>query len=141
MHAPVEHAREIVLRHGWNATSYQILNPGFDLWFSARHEAVTGYVRRGHVLLVAGAPVCSWAALAGVCDEFETFAARERRRVCYVCAEERIRSLFGNTPHHSTIALGAQPAWNPMRWSEVFRNRASLRAQLHRATNKDVAVE
>lgn len=136
-----EVARAIVLEHGWNATAYQILNPGIDLWFSATESAVVGYTRRGAVLLVAGAPVCAWNALAAVCAEFEEFGRRQRCRVCYVCAEERLRLLFGESREHAIVALGAQPAWNPRRWSEVIRTRASLRAQLRRARNKGVVVE
>ncbi len=137
----VELAREIVIEHGWNATSYQILNPGIELWFSAIHRAVVGYSRSGGVLMVAGAPVCDLGALASVCDEFEAFARRGRRRVCYVCAEDRLRLLFAQSPHHSTIGLGAQPCWNPNAWPEIIRHQASLRAQLHRASNKGVVVE
>src|SRR5688572_18803515 len=94
---PVELAREIVIRYGWNATSYQILNPGIDLWFSPRHQAVVGYTRSAGTLLVAGAPVCAWDALSAVCDEFEEFARQQRLRVCYVCAEERLRILFARS--------------------------------------------
>jgi phosphatidylglycerol lysyltransferase len=139
--APLELAREIVLAHGWNSTSYQILNPGIQHWFSPTHRAVTGYTCRGNMLLVAGGPICELEALAAVCDQFEAFAQRQGRRVCYVCAEERLRALFAQSPHHSTIALGAQPAWNPRAWTEIVRNRSSLRAQLNRAKNKGVQVE
>jgi phosphatidylglycerol lysyltransferase len=139
--APLELAREIVLAHGWNSTSYQILNPGIQHWFSPDHRAVTGYTRRGNVLLVAGGPICDLESLAAVCDQFEAFARRQGRRVCYVCAEERLRALFAQSLHHSTIALGAQPAWNPRVWTEIVRNRSSLRAQLNRAKNKGVEVE
>lgn len=134
-------AREIVVEYGWNATSYQILNPGIDLWFSSGTRAVVGYTRRGAVLLVAGAPVCATEALAAVCDEFEAFAQRDGYRVCYVCAEERLRTILAQSPHHASVALGAQPSWNPRSWPEVIRNRASLRAQLNRAVNKAVFVE
>ena len=41
---PLEHARALVLRHGWNAMAYQILNPGIRRWFSADGEAVVGYL-------------------------------------------------------------------------------------------------
>lgn len=37
-------ARRLINLHGWNATSYQILNPGIERWFSAADEAVAGYV-------------------------------------------------------------------------------------------------
>ena len=37
-------ARRIILTHGWNSTSYQILNPGIRHWFAAANDAVTGFV-------------------------------------------------------------------------------------------------
>ena len=55
----VNRAREFVLQHGWNATAYQILDPGIAHWFSAAGDAVIGYVRRSGVRVVAGAPVCA----------------------------------------------------------------------------------
>lgn len=54
-----QRARELVLQFGWNATAYQIINPGIALWFSASGDAVVGYVRKHGVLVVAGAPVCA----------------------------------------------------------------------------------
>jgi phosphatidylglycerol lysyltransferase len=137
----VELAREITIAHGWNSTSYQILNPGIQHWFSPSHQAVVGFTQRGHVLLVAGCPVCEPEALASVCNQFEAFARQRGCRVCYVCAEERLRALFAQSSRHSTVALGAQPVWDPRVWTEIVRSRASLRAQLHRASNKGVAIE
>ena len=139
--ATLESAREIVIAHGWNATSYQILNPGIRHWFSSNLPSVIGYTQRGRVLLVAGSPICDTDSLLKVCDEFEVFARGQGCRVCYVCAEERLRSLFAGSPNHATIALGSQPVWHPGAWPSVLRNRASLRAQLHRARNKGVTVE
>jgi phosphatidylglycerol lysyltransferase len=134
-------AREIIVEYGWNATSYQILNPGIELWFSSEGRALVGYTRFGAVLLVAGAPVCAAGALPSVCAEFEAFAKRQGHRVCYVCAEERLRTILAQSSHHTPVALGAQPSWDPRLWAEVIRSRPSLRAQLNRAANKDVVVE
>jgi phosphatidylglycerol lysyltransferase len=92
-------------------------------------------------MLVAGGPVCETSALAAVCDELESFARGQRRRVCYVCAEERLRTLFASSPRHAIAALGAQPVWNPRLWPAVVDRRRSLRAQLHRAINKGVRIE
>lgn len=136
----VDRAREIVMQYGWNATAYQILNPGIELWFSNDGRAAAGYTTRGSVMLVAGGPVCESSALADVCNELESFARGQRRRVCYVCAEERLRALFASSPKHASAALGAQPVWNPRLWPAVIDRRRSLRAQLHRAMNKDVRV-
>lgn len=137
----IDRARDLVLRYGWNATSYQILNPGFDYWFSESTPAVVGYTRRSRVMLTGGAPVCDPQVLRAVCAEFEQFAQSRRCSVCYVCAEDRLRALLGCSGAHSCIALGAQPAWNPHEWPSVVEQRPSLRAQLNRARNKGVSVD
>jgi phosphatidylglycerol lysyltransferase len=134
-------ARELVLSYGWNSTCCQILNPGMQYWFSATQPAVVGYVRRGDVLLVAGAPVCEEAALDTVCRQFEDYAGLVDCKVCYVCAEDRLRRLFAGSSNHTTVALGAQPVWDPRQWPRITQSRASLRAQLSRSRNKGVCVE
>lgn len=137
MAADLDRARELVLAQGWNATAYQILNPGIRYWFSSSHAAVVGYSRRERVLLAAGAPVCEERILPAVCDEFEAFARSQRCRVCYVCAERRLKQAL---PHYGAMAMGAQPAWNPRVWPKVVHRHASLRAQLYRARNKGVEI-
>lgn len=130
-----------MLRHGWNATAYQILNPGIEHWFDSTGSAVAGYVRRHGFLLVVGAPVCTEGELARVTAEFEIYAGQHGCRVCYVCAEERLRAVFANRPDHAIVAAGAQPAWDPREWETILRTRASLRDQVRRAVNKQVRVE
>ena len=51
---PHDRARALVLAYGWNATSYQILNPGFSLWFNRECTAVAGYVEQHGVRVVTG---------------------------------------------------------------------------------------
>lgn len=129
------------MRHGWNSTAYQILNPGIDYWFASELDAVIGYTRRKNVLLVAGAPVCPEETLPSVIDRFEGSARAKGLRVCYVCAESRLREMLCRMTPHSAIAIGAQPAWNPQGWAGIVAARASLRSQLNRARNKGVAIE
>lgn len=136
----LQRARSLVLRHGWNATAYQILNPGISLWFSREGDAVAGFVRRGAVRVVAGAPVCAADRLADVSSELEADAARVGARVCYFGAEERLESLRRGDPRYSMVVLGAQPAWHPARWSAAVDGHKSLRSQLARARNKGVRV-
>ncbi len=133
-------ARELVLRHGWNATAYQIINPGIELWFSSTCDAVVGFVRARNTLVVAGAPVCARARLADVATEFEQAARRDGKRVCYFGAEARLESLYRGALTHSMVLLGAQPAWRPRNWRAIISRHASLRAQFNRARNKSVSV-
>ena len=134
-------ARQLVMNHGRNATAYQILNPGIARWLNGREDAVVGYVRRGSWLLVAGQPACAPAALPEAIREFEAFARRDNRRVCYVCADESMRDLLAESGGHSAVTIGAQPVWRPADWMCAVRSRRSVRLQINRALNKRVEIE
>jgi len=135
---PVLRARAIVLRHGWNATAYQIVNPGFRLWFAPEGDAVVGYVRHAGVTVVAGAPVCPAARLPTVVRDFE--AACAGTRLCYFGAGDRLESLLRREQPRALVLLGAQPVWRPADFGPRFQAHGSLRAQLNRARNKGVRV-
>ncbi|MBE0643256.1 MAG: DUF2156 domain-containing protein [Bacteroidetes bacterium] len=131
-------ALDLVLQYGWNATSYQILNPGIEHWFSDRGDAVIGFVRHYGVRVVAGAPVCATERLADVVQEFESSGSAA---VCYFGAEERMAEALAAHAPRARIVLGAQPAWNPAAWPTMLAGHPSLRAQLNRARNKGVRTE
>ena len=113
-------ARELVLAYGWNATAYQIVNPGITLWFSARGDAVIGYVERSLTRVVAGAPVCAPERLSEVVDEFEHECRTLRRRVCYFGAEARLERVLRLRADHARVLLGSQPSWNPAHWASII---------------------
>jgi len=75
-------ARTLVLEFGWNATAYQILNPGIALWFSAAGDGVVGFVRYRRVLVVGGAPVCALDRLDPISAEFVADARKRGYSVC-----------------------------------------------------------
>lgn len=129
-----------MLAHGWNATAYQIVNPGIAHWFAAAGDAVVGYAEWSGVSVVAGAPVCRPERLAQVAAEFERQAARAGKTVCYFGAEARLEAVYRDAPGRARVLLGAQPVWNPARWPAIVAASPSLRAQLNRARNKHVAV-
>lgn len=133
-------ARELILAYGWNATAYQILNPGIEHWFSRQGDAVIGFVTQAGTRVVAGAPVCSADRLPAVVAEFDAKAEADDKHVCYFGAGSRLENLLVPTGEWSVASLGAQPSWNPAGWPAIVASRASLRAQLNRARNKHVVV-
>jgi phosphatidylglycerol lysyltransferase len=135
-----ERARAIIMRYGWNATAYQLLNPGITHWFSALGDALVGYATYAGTRVVAGAPVCSAGRLESVTAEFREDAARNGRRVCFFGAGSRLEQLVLAQGQWSVASLGAQPSWNPASWPAIVARRRSLRAQLHRARNHGVQV-
>ncbi|MCB1036148.1 MAG: DUF2156 domain-containing protein [Acidobacteria bacterium] len=139
--ASLAHARHLILDYGWNATAYQILNPGIERWFDPAGDAVVGYVTYGGYRMVAGSPVCASARLGAVVERFEREAAGQRQRVCYFAADERLAAVLDESRPRPRLYLGAQPVWDPREWPRILTRKASLRAQLHRASNKGVVVE
>jgi len=133
-------ARKLVLEYGWNATAYQILNPGIELWFSDRGDAVIGYVRHRRMLVVAGAPVCALDQLPAVGEEFVASARRRGLRICYFGAGDRLESIYADSSSWSRVLLGAQPVWDPRSWPAAVAARPSLRAQFNRARNKGIRI-
>lgn len=134
----VERARTLVLRFGRNATAYQILNPGITFWFGGGGDSVIGYVAQNRVRVVAGAPVCAPERLRNVVAEFE--AQTQPDGVCYFGAEQPLLLLLAGSSTHAAVRIGAQPVWDPRHWPTMLAEHASLRAQINRARNKDVAV-
>ena len=133
-------ARELVLRFGWNAVSYQILNPGIRLWFSNAGDAVAGYAAFGCVWTVAGAPICHPDRLPNVAEELERAARARGCRVVFFGAGSRLERVYAEQTDRALVLIGAQPSWEPAAWPAIVEHKASLRAQLHRARNKGVDI-
>ncbi len=136
-----ERAREIILRHGWNTTCFQIVNPGIEYWFGKNHDSVVGFVSSKGFRVVAGAPVCAEEHLAEMVADFERESKDLGFKVCYFGAEARLDRLVENTTTHSRVLLGAQPVWHPDRWNSIVQNNKDIRSQLNRARNKGVTVD
>lgn len=141
MRSGADLARALVLAHGWNATAYQILNPGIAHWFSPGGDAVVGYVEHAGYRVVAGAPVCAADRLLDVVAEFGAAAHAAGRRVCYFGAGERLQRELVPRGGWSVASVGAQPSWDPARWPARIARHASLRAQFNRARNKGVRID
>ncbi|HVX97663.1 MAG TPA: DUF2156 domain-containing protein [Polyangia bacterium] len=134
--APPARALTLLKRHGWNATSFQILEPGFRYWFDG-DDACVGYVDTGAAWIAAGAPVAAEDALAGASARFVEAARAAGRRVAFFATEERFaRDLAGL----ASLRIGEQPVWDPATWEPTLARARSLREQLRRARSKGVVV-
>ncbi|MEX2536285.1 MAG: DUF2156 domain-containing protein [Trueperaceae bacterium] len=135
-----QRARQLVLSYGWNSTSYQILNPGMELWFGEADFAVVGFVTRLGVRVAAGAPVCPPARLLEAVAAFEEVANRQGERVCWFAAESRLEELLCHRSKRARVKLGAQPVSDPQEWRTRVEGLSTVRAQFNRARNKGVTV-
>ncbi|HEU0029157.1 MAG TPA: DUF2156 domain-containing protein [Kofleriaceae bacterium] len=125
---------ELLRRHGWNSTSFQILEPGFRYWFDG-DDACVGYVDTGGAW-VAAAPIAERERLAEVSARFAAAAAEHGRRACCFATEQRFVEATG----WESLRIGDQPHWTPQDWTSVTRSSKSLREQLRRARAKGVVV-
>ena len=77
------------MQHGWNSTSFQVLEDGYRYWFWGQ-EACVAYVDTGRAWVVAGAPIAPEVQLGEVVTRFLEEAHRAGRRVCFFAVEARL---------------------------------------------------
>jgi phosphatidylglycerol lysyltransferase len=128
-------ALALLRAHGWNATSFQVLEPGFRYWFDGE-DACVGYVDTGRAWVVAGAPIAPHDRLAEVARSFVALAAENGKRVAFFGTEAR----FPERSRWPALRIGDQPVWNPGDWNRTLASSRSLREQLRRARAKEVRV-
>ncbi|MEJ7596618.1 MAG: phosphatidylglycerol lysyltransferase domain-containing protein [Kofleriaceae bacterium] len=81
---------ELLKRHGWNSTSFQILDPGFRYFFDG-DDACVGYVDTGRAWVAAGPPVAPLERLDEVATRFVAAATAAARRASCFGTEPRFR--------------------------------------------------
>jgi phosphatidylglycerol lysyltransferase len=131
---------EAVRSYGYNATAFQVLEPGFQYWFAPDGAGTVAYVDTGSAWVAGGAPLAPSEKLAEVARQFEAAAAASGRRACFVAVEERFlraASALGM----QALQIGEQPVWDPQAWPQIAKTSRSLREQLRRARAKGVIIE
>jgi phosphatidylglycerol lysyltransferase len=125
----------LLKRHGREATSFQVLEPGLRYWFDGQ-DACVAYCELRGAWVTAGEPLCEPARLREVSWRFVDAARQADRRVRFFhvgegfCREARLRHTH----------IGEMPVWNPQQWRPMLGAAKSLREQLRRARAKGVCV-
>lgn len=127
---------EILKRHGWNATSFQVLEDDFAYWFGDDDSAVA-YFDTGRAWVVAGSPIAAPERLGEVTAQFLRVAQERGRRVAFFAVEPR----FLDATNMPSVRIGEQPSWDPRAWGDAHRGHRSFKEQLRRARARGVAVE
>jgi phosphatidylglycerol lysyltransferase len=130
----IDGAAARIRRHGWEATSFQLLGPGFAHWIDG--DAMVGYADTGGAWVAGGAPVGPADRLGEAARGFVAAARAAGRRACFFAADDRLAAATG----WRAVRIGLEPSWDPRAWAGVLAHHASLRYQLRRAAHKGVAV-
>jgi phosphatidylglycerol lysyltransferase len=125
---------ELLRQHGWNSTSFQVLEPGFRYWFDG--DGCVAYVDTGRAWVVAGAPIASPERFTEIVNAFVAAARSAGRRASFFGTEPR----FHDAVDWPALRIGDQPVWDPADWAGTLASGRSLREQLRRARAKGVAV-
>ena len=123
-----QRVHQLVARHGWSSTSFQVLEEGFDYWF-AGDDACVAYSRADGAWIAAGPPLAAPDAQATVARAFVAAAGGQRRRAAFFAVEQ----AFVDATGLAATLIGEQPSWEPEAWGETVRGHRSLRGQLQRA--------
>lgn len=138
MSAPrtLERVARLVDRHGWNATAFQTLEPGYSYFFDG-DDACVAYVDTGSAWVAAGAPIAAGEDLERTAAAFLARAREQGRRACFFGAEQRLIDAASSL---RAVSIGLQPTWDARQWPALLRSHKSLREQLRRARAKGVEV-
>ncbi len=134
--SPRERAHALVRRYGYNATSFQTLEEGYQYFFHG--DGCVAYVDTGGAWVAAGAPIAAVSAIHELLLAFLDAARVAKRRACLFATEQRLLGLAGDAL--VSLRIGEQPVWDPAEWTEILKRRRSLREQLRRARAKGVSV-
>lgn len=131
-----ERVLELLRRHGRDAVSFQILEPGLHYWFDGDACVAYAEVAGGRAWVAAGGPVAARDREHEVMVRFADAARAAGRRVRFFGIERGrpAASAF------EALDVGAQFVWDPRQWSATLAGRRSLREQLRRARAKQVVV-
>src|SRR5262245_28161100 len=89
-----QRALRLLQQHGWNATSFQLLESDFTYFFDG-DDAFVAYVDTGSAWVAGGAPVAPPERLAAVADAFARAARAARRRASFFAAGDRFLAASG----------------------------------------------
>ena len=128
---------ELLRRHGWNATSFQVLERGFAYWFDPAADACVAYVDTGSAWVAAGAPIGPETDVTGSAQRFIVAARMARRRAVFFAVEDR---FLRENDVVASMPIGEQPSWDPRTWPSLVERERRLREQLRRARSKGVVV-
>ena len=125
-----ERVLALIEEHGWNATAFQTLEPGYHYFFAG--DGCVAYHDTGGAWVAAGEPIAPRDQRATVAAAFLVAAQAAGKRACFFAAEDELGL--------ATVRIGEQPAWDPAGWPATLAKTRSLREQLRRARAKGVVV-
>ena len=132
---PTDRVHDLLRQHGAEATSFQVLEPGYHYWFDG-DDACIAYTDTGRAWVAAGSPVAAPGDQAGAARRFAAAAAAHGREARFFAVDEAFTERADLRKTH----IGEQPLWDPMEWEEILAGSRSLREQLRRARAKGVSV-
>ena len=132
-----ERALALVLRYGFEATSFQALESGYCYFFHGS-EACVAYVDTGRAWVAAGAPIAPPSARDEAVSAFLSAARSAGKRACFFATEQPLFGARGEAL--AALSIGEQPIWDPRAWPQVLAKHRSLREQLRRARAKGVST-
>ena len=133
--ATTDRVHDLLRQHGAEATSFQVLEPGYHYWFDG-DDACIAYTDTGQAWVAVGAPVAAPHDQAGTARRFCAAAAAHGREARFFAVDE----AFTDRADLRRTHIGEQPLWDPLEWEGIVASSRSLREQLRRARAKGVAL-
>lgn len=132
---PRARVRSLLVKWGWNAAGFQVLERGFSYHFDG-DDACVAFMEVDGGWVAAGEPIAPPQRIAEVARGFVECAREAGRRASFFGVEAPFLERTG----YAAVHIGEQAAWDPREWGASLAARRSLREQLRRARAKGVRI-
>ncbi|AGY57574.1 bifunctional lysylphosphatidylglycerol flippase/synthetase MprF [Gloeobacter kilaueensis] len=129
----------LLKEHGRNTTSYLMLEPDKQIFWSAAGDAAIAYLRAGSVAVVQGEPLCADEQLESVIAEFEAFCRRTRLRPLFFEVSEWTLPAFASRGYRF-LKTGEEPFIELDTFTLAGNRMANVRSSASTARRRGVSV-
>ncbi len=136
----LQHLKKLLTLYGRNVHSFQVLEPGLEVWFSSDGEGAVAYLDAGGYRVALGAPLGPDARRLDLSLEFDREARREGRKAVFFGVSERYWQALSESGFDA-LKVAEQPLWSPAHWQRRLSRNRRLRNRIGRCAREGVTIE
>ena len=136
----LQHARQLVLKHGQNAGAYLTLEDDKTLYFGKTVDGVVAYGVVGETVVINGDPICAPEDFEKLLAEFKSFCQDASYNIFFLSTTNRYLDVY-KTMDFEVVKCGEEARFNLETYDIAGKKGAKMRANINKATREGLTVK